>query len=489
MPLINFSGLASGIDSEALIDATSEASRAVRVVPLEEEITRREEENSALDELKAMLDELKSLGEEFTSLNGGVVSKTVSSSDETAVSAVASNAAEIANYEIASITSLASNATFSFSEAITDPFGVILDTGGGAQGDGAIAITVGSASGGNQETFTFDVTADDTTFSELVAEINNATTRVTASLVNVGTESSPSYKMVITSNDIGTADAELSIDTNVAHSVSAEQYLDDDALDDATATLDQATDAVFEITGIGTVTKSSNTISDLFTGITLTLNAESATATNLQIKNDTSATEAAVKEWVDKYNEMMAFIAENDQITREENGSEVTNIFGPLASTRLDDGVITAIRGDIVASAYDPGGSTEIEYRIFADLGITTERDGTLKFDSDKFQDAVNKEPDSVSEIFKAFGDSLATTGGTIDQYTRFNGLIDTSTKANKTRIDDLNDRIARAEEFILAEEQRIRTRFARLEKTISEMQSQQQALTSALAGLPGLGG
>ncbi len=484
MPLINFSGLASGIDSEALIEATSEASRAVRVVPLEEEVTEHEEETSALEELKSMLDNLKDLGEEFTSLNGGVVAKTVTSSDETVVSAVASNAADIASYEIASVTSLASNATFSFSEAISDPDAAILGTGR----NGAIEITIGSASGGNQETITIDVTEDDTTFSELIAEINNSTSRATASLVNVGTESSPSYKMVITSNEIGSADAEISIDTDVAHSVTADQHLDDDALDDATATLDQATDAVFEVTGIGTITKSSNTITDLFTGVTLTLNAESGTATNLQIKNDASATEAAVKEWVDAYNEMIAFIEENDQITREEDGSEVTNIFGPLASTRLDNGVITAIRGDISASAYDPAGDEELQFRIFADLGITTARDGTLEFDSDKFQEGVNNEPESVSEIFKAFGDALATTGGTIDQYTRFNGLIDTAVDANDARIEDLNDRIARAEEFILAEEQRIRARFARLESTISEMQSQQQALTSALAGLPGVG-
>ena len=55
MPLINFSGLASGIDSESLIEATVEARRSTRVEPKEKEVTELEGANTALQELTTLL--------------------------------------------------------------------------------------------------------------------------------------------------------------------------------------------------------------------------------------------------------------------------------------------------------------------------------------------------------------------------------------------------------------------------------------------------
>ena len=89
MSTITFSGLASGIDSESLIKATSEASRVAKVTPKEEKVTQMESENSTLEELKTMLNDLKDIVDGFSSLNGGAVAKSASSSDETVVAATA----------------------------------------------------------------------------------------------------------------------------------------------------------------------------------------------------------------------------------------------------------------------------------------------------------------------------------------------------------------------------------------------------------------
>ena len=55
MALINFAGLASGIDSNALIDATVEAQKQARVKPNEQKVSDLEETNSAYDELKTKM--------------------------------------------------------------------------------------------------------------------------------------------------------------------------------------------------------------------------------------------------------------------------------------------------------------------------------------------------------------------------------------------------------------------------------------------------
>jgi flagellar hook-associated protein 2 len=121
---------------------------------------------------------------------------------------------------------------------------------------------------------------------------------------------------------------------------------------------------------------------------------------------------------------------------------------------------------------------------VFADLGITTQRDGTLKLDTAKLQEAISAEVGSVSTILQSFADTTALTTGTTDQYTRFNGLLDIVTQANQTTIDDLNKRIAEAEAQIQRQADQLKARYARMESQMGKLQSQQSSLPSALAGL-----
>jgi len=200
----------------------------------------------------------------------------------------------------------------------------------------------------------------------------------------------------------------------------------------------------------------------------------------VSVTTDVSGTTAKVSDFINAYNEVVEFIAQNNQITREQQGNNVTNTFGPLSKTRVDDNVLTQIRSAISSSTYSSG--TEI--KIMADLGITTQRDGTLKFDSATFSTALSKEPTSVNSILTTFGDTVGLTGGTIDLYTRFGGLFDTTINGNKSQIDNLNDRIALIEEQIARTEASMRARFARLEASVGRMQNQQGALTSAIAQL-----
>jgi len=468
MPLINFSGLASGIDSEALIEATTDAARATRVRPHERKISELTEESDALKEVKTFLSDLKNLANEFTTLKGGAIAKSATSSDESVLTAVASDTAQLGTYEL-TVSQLAKNAVMSFSERPTNLEAKLLGPGE----SGTIEITVGT--GASEEIITVDVD-EDTTWSQVAAQINEQTTKASASMVNVGTTEAPSYALVITSSSVGESSGAL--DFELTGDVAG-------AINQAEINLDQATNATFSLSGVtGVIERSSNTVSDIIPGVTFNLESVSASPVKINVANDGAATEARAKAFVDKFNEFVVYLNENNLIIREERGDNVTNIFGPLASTRLDDGALTALRNAMNSSSFEGGN----EIKIFAEMGITTERDGTLAFNAATFQEALSKEPNSINQIFKKFGDTVALTNGTIDQYIRFNGLIDLSVQGNERQIKDLNERIGRAEEGISRNEEMMRARFARLESTIGRMQSQQQALTSALAGLGGLG-
>jgi len=331
-----------------------------------------------------------------------------------------------------------------------------------------------------------------TTLSGFASKINQETTNAVASVVNVGTAASPDYRILIKSNKTGTADGELTLNAADLAVLAARTPAAFNSNTDL-----GAQNAQFSISGIsGTITRSTNSIADLIPGVTFNLKGTGGPST-ITVSDDSGATTAKLQEFLDKYNEVVAFIQENNQITRQESGTNVTNTFSPLSLTQVDDNALQSIRAEISRSAFYNTGSRETatnEIRIFAELGITTDSDpynattgtggGSLKFDSTVFASAVSKEPDSVRQIVRNFSDAVGRQTGVIQQFIGFNLIVDNSINSNKGQITDLNDRIAQAEASILATEASMRQRFARLESTIGRLQNQQSALTSSLAGL-----
>jgi flagellar hook-associated protein 2 len=481
MPLVNFAGIASGIDTTGIIKATSDATRAARVNPLEKQVSELTETNAAYSELKTKLTELQSITLNFATINGGAVSKTGASTDETVATASASNAAANGSYSI-NVISRAKNHTHSFDDRFSSTSDklVPLINDGDPAADRTVTYTIGN--GTDQKTISV-VLDSNTTVSSFVSSFNQAAASAgnyaTATAVQVGTAAVPSYAIVITTNNEGTQKGQVA-------SVSVGASVTGQARFSGTSQEDPATDATFTVTGInGTITRYSNKVSDVIPGVNLNfVNTGSATIT---VTEDVSATSSKVQDFVDAFNEIITFINENNAVRREEDGEDVTNVFSPLAKTRTDDNALSSLRNAIVSSSYSSGSAV----KIFADFGVTTERDGTLKFDSDKFETALSTEPSSVNQILANFGDKVALTKdpstnnfGVIHQYIGKNLLIDISTTGNTNLMTSLNDKIADAEASIARAEEQMRARFARLEGTMGRLQSQQASLASALAGL-----
>ena len=467
MALINFSGIASGIDSAALIDAIIEQKRSAQVTPLETKVQDYEDTDTALEELKDLLEELKSAASLFRSLNGGAIAKDAISSNESILTATAANGAASGSYSF-NIAQLAANATLSFDDRYASASDKIY---AGMDDEASAAdrtVTIKTGTGSEQESVDIVLTSS-STVSDFINSFNSQSSKAVASLVNMGSSSSPSYAIVITSNESGSSNGEIA-DPIVGSAIT-------DSGSGAFLTYDreQASDAVFTMQGItGSITRSSNTVSDVISGVTLNLQATGSAG--LTVASNSDDTIAALQDLVDKFNAVVEFIKENDAIVTEEIDGETENIFGPLAKTELDDNLLSALR-----SALNSAGLSGQSVNILADLGITTERDGTLKFDSDVFKTAFAASPSDVQSILENLGEELAATGGTIDNFTRFNGLFDTTIAANKSAISSIQTRISDFESRLSQEEENLTALYARLESLIGSMQQQQSALQSIL--------
>lgn len=494
MPVINFSGLASGIDTNALIDATSQATRQRRIVPLQKEVTELTETNDVLKDLKNKLSVLQTKLKAFSALNGGGVSKQVTASNESVVTGTASNAAANNTYSVA-VTQLARQSTVSFNATYASSSTALIPTINDGNTDAQRTLTVTFGTGSNQVEKDFILTST-TTVAQFVTSFNEQFTgTASASIVNVGTSSAPSYKILVTSNNQGLEKGQVAFSLDGAPDAALSTWT-------SNRETSQALNSQFTVSGIsGTIERSSNTINDLITGVTFSL--QGTGSSTVQIATDTATTKAKVKEFVDAYNDVITLINENDQIqqSQSENG-EITSTFLPLASTSLDNSLVLQLRTALSAVKShsltdEEADAAGLRVRILSDIGITTSgrnedgaNDGTLVLAEDSsdgtynLESALLNESSSVSQLLQNLSEDLAGTGKLIDQYIGFNRLIDTSVNSNSSRIDGLNDEISDAEQFILDQESAMRQRFASLESLISRLQNQQAGLSSALAGL-----
>ncbi|MEZ4754202.1 MAG: flagellar filament capping protein FliD [Bdellovibrionota bacterium] len=469
MPLINFSGIASGIDSSSLIEAILAQQRSALIEPKLKTKTTLEETNEALSELTNLLNDLNTTVSKFRLVNGGVVAKQAVSSDETKVAATASNSATTGSYTI-NVSQLASNGVLSFDDRFASGSSTINSSinNGASAADRTVNIAIGT--GAQQENINIVLT-NTSTAQDYVDSFNSQSTKATASLVNLGTESSPSYGILISSSSEGTELGTLS------QTVGAEVQTAGTGAFTA-ATTDQATDAQFTIDGIsGTITRGSNTVSDVIAG--LSFNFQATGSAKVTVGVDAESTSSSVEEFVTAFNKIVQFVKENDAVTQGESDQEVTNIFGPLANVSVDENVITSLKSALVEAGISGG-----QVNVLADLGITTERDGTLKFDAEVFAEALTKDPSSVETITRNLGESLGAVDGRITSFTRFGGLIDAVENSNKSLITDIESRIQQVETRLLKEEESLTARFARLESLIGSMQAQQSAITSVLASI-----
>jgi flagellar hook-associated protein 2 len=465
MPSANFSGIASGIDSASLIDSILTQKRKVRIGPLEKKNTEATETNEAAKEIKGLLNKLKEKADKFRIVGGGGIQKGITSSNEGVASATVAGQAPEGSFEI-NVTQQARNGALSFNSRFSSLTSAAAPTinDGASAADRTLSFQVGT--GGSQENIAIELTSS-STISDIVEQFNSQSNEGTASIINVGTQAAPSYALSISTKNSGTEKGSIAVSAGTAVASSG-------AL--ASNTISQAQDAVFTLSGVaGTITKSTNTVTDLIQGVTLEIGGVGAST--VKTGTDAAASTKKTKEFVDAYNEVLTFISENDTVTEVVKKGEKTNVFGSLSNTSLDESIKDTIRSALSGLNTSEGGSTI----ILADLGITTERNGNLKFDEDAFKKTLNSNPTGVESLLQKLGDTLGGTQGKIAQYTQFQGLVDKFVYSATAQISEGDKKISEFEKSLDEERSRLQSRFGRLESLIGSMNSQQASLSRLL--------
>jgi flagellar hook-associated protein 2 len=465
MSLINFSGIASGIDSSALIDAVLQQKRQLRISPIKDQQATTQDTTDVMKELKTALNDLKDKVDKFRLINGGGIKTGITSSDESVLTAKSIGSLSSGTYNM-TVSQRAQNASLSFNDRYSSMTSIAAPMINDGESSANRTMTIQVGTGASQESVDIELNST-TTISDIMESFNSQSTQGTASIINVGTAAVPSYALSFTSKNSGTEKGNLTV--SVGSAITAASTFTGNSLS-------QATDATLSISGVsGSITRSSNTITDLIPGMSLDVGGVGSST--LVVGTDAEATLKTVKDFVTAYNKVVSLIKDNDLVTQENDGSQLKNIFGSLSGTSVDESIRDTLREALSGITSSDGEGTI----ILADIGISTERDGTFKFNEETFKTTLSSNPGGVSSLLQNLGDTLGGTGGKIAQFTQFQGIIDKLIQSNDADIAAKDKQIADIETSLSAEEARLRAQFASLEKNIGAMNSQRDSLIRLL--------
>jgi len=346
-----------------------------------------------------------------------------------------------------------------------------------------------------------DYNIDDDDLGDVISRINNSDAGV------VATYDSISDRLILTSKTTGN----LSV---TRENVTGNFLTATDLLAGATEALGE--NAAFTVAGFNggnPIYSTSNTVSDVITGVSFTLKAESATAVELEITHNTTKAKDAIKDFVNKYNATMTLI--NSRLNEAKvNGADTDaeKRQGLLRGDRL----LVTIRQELAEKAmnmvsrdYDGSADTNpipASLDQLSEIGITiTDTDfgksGTLELNETVLDEKLRDNPATVARIFNYdsstdtrdgvarrindLTDSLTSTSTQIENgqsykegtIPRQKDVLDDEIEYFDERIDDLEVRLALREEQLIAE-------FTAMESALSKLQAMSNWLAAQINGL-----
>jgi flagellar hook-associated protein 2 len=481
--MAGITGIGSGMDIDAIVKAMVGAEQAPKQSQLSKLESRTTTQLTNLGQLKGAISSFQTA---LAALNSpsSFLARTAGSSDAKVLSANASQSAAAGTYQI-EVTQLAASSKVALAAVPADE--------GKTLSSGTLSIKVGSES-------MLDVVVDSSnnTLAGIRDAINTAAAGVSASIVTDDQGS----RLVLTSskqgdgNDITVEVSDVGVDGDTALSALAfagaatepdvadypggetdPDYLAAlQAYNEAGKVISEAKSAKLTVDGLS-VTRDSNSISQVIDGVSIDL--KTLGSSTLTVARDQAGVKANVQKFADAYNTMITFINSATKVT------VVNDTSAPVTGALLGDSsvrsLVNMVRNEMVAVQGDGA------VRVLADLGVTTQQDGTLKVDADRLGKAVTNDSDAISAYFT--GDSgLATRlAGKLAAYTEGNGILEQRTDSLQSTLNKVDKQKTELTTRMAALSERLYKQFNAMDALVGQLKSTSDNLTSLFDSMPGV--
>ena len=367
-PLFNLSGLASGVDTNAIVQGLMQVERNP-IVLLNQRKGQAQERVDAWSQITSRFSSLRTTVDDLKTLDQFDKMVKASSSNTDAVEVTATGAAVKGTFAF-TVDQLATN-----HQVVAD---AAFASSADSVGAGTLTLTVGGVD------HTFDTTAG-TTVANLAQQINAGGVGVSAQALKVNEST---VRLVLTASQTGAASEFTASGTQAtlnAFSVGQQGQ-------DAQLTVGSGAGAL-------TVTRATNTVTDLVDGLTLELESAAASPVTVEVERDLDAAVSTVREVVDALNNVMTSI---NELTSYDAESQT-------AAPLLGDGTLRSIQSRLVDQVTNVIGSLSGSYSYAASIGIELTAKGEFTLDEARLREALEDDFDAVSRFFARSG--TATDG------------------------------------------------------------------------------
>ncbi|APO83623.1 flagellar filament capping protein FliD [Pseudomonas putida] len=457
-PITSSVGLGSGLDIGAMVKALVGADTAAK----QAQINRQTSNNTAMisgigalrSALTAYQDAMKGLNnKDAPSFNA----YTAKSANESVVKVTSSNTAVAGSYDIV-VDKLATS-----SKVASQRF-----VGGASSAISAGKLTI--SQGG--KSYDLDVTSG-ATLQSVRDQINKemSANGISANIVNeVG-----GSRLVLSSTTTG-ANTDISLSGIAALAIDGTTQMSGTGAGFISA---KAQDAELTIDGLK-VKSASNTLDSAISGMTLELTGVSAkesgattgTPTAVTVAADNEGLKKSVQSFVDAYNTLQKAIT---SLTSTSRDADDNLVLGPLTN----DPTTRSLLGDIRKVLTEVGAGDKLT--TLSQLGINTQKDGTLEFNSSKFTAAMNdkKLGPEVQGLFTGTDGIFERMNKAIDPYNATDGSLATRKSNLDKAAKNLSDQQAALDRRTESLTESLTKKYVALDTALGKMKAQADQITS----------
>lgn len=321
------------------------------------------------------------------------------SSDTSIFTASASSTAVAGTYSLDAVTKLAQSQKLAAagqtdsaaaigSGTLTFDFGTI--TGGTFDAPtGKYTGATFTSSGTGTKTVTIDPANN--SLQGIRDAINAAKIGVTATIINDG--GATPYRLTLTSDSIGKTS---SIKIGVTGDAALSNLLAYDPANNTGQNLAEtatAQNAEFIVDG-ASVSKASNTITDVIPGVALNLQKVTATPVKLTVDRDTATVKSSLESFVKAYNDLNKILSD----------VSAYNAATKKGAVLQGDSTVRSMQAQIRAVFNTAISNTGGSLTTLSQIGVSFQKDGTLALDASKLDTAISNNFNDIAGLFAAVG-------------------------------------------------------------------------------------
>lgn len=223
-----------------------------------------------------------------------------------------------------------------------------------------------------------------------------------------------------------------------------------------------------------------NDVADFLPGVNLHLKeAAPDKPFTLNITEDQQKIAGKMKGLVEQVNGVLQFISKQNSVDEKTDTS--TTFAGDTGLQTLEYRLRNQLQ-----EGFPVGNPDDDKFKIvhLNEVGIEFDKTGQLQFKEDKFNKAIEKDYNGVSEAISGQFGFAFQLGEVFKNYTRAGtGLLAIKEQGLRSRVKNIDDQITQKSRALDQKQQALVEKFARLESSLSNMQRQQQALSAMPAG------